>query len=70
MSKRKPKVAETTLSDWDKLRGLIAEYAEAYVADSWKGGGDPEDYEVIELELKLSQAKLSTHIEKMERKLS
>lgn len=55
---------------WETLRELIAEYAEAYVADSWKGGGDPADFEVIEARLKLQTALLSAHIEKMERELS
>lgn len=61
MSKSKQKV-----SDWEKLRELIAQYAEAYVADSWKGGGDPEAYGEIEARLKLQFALLDAHIAKLE----
>lgn len=58
---------EPPLSDWEKLRELIAEYAEAYLDDSWKGGGDPEAYGEIEARLKLQETLLNTHIDKMER---
>lgn len=65
----KPKL-EPKVSDWDKLRELIAEYAEAYVADSWKGGGDPESYAEIELRLQLQTVMLNTHIDRLEREHS
>lgn len=54
-------------TDWETLRELIAEYAEAYVADSWKGGGDPEGFAEIELNLKLTSERLNNHVKKMER---
>lgn len=57
-------------TDWTKLRKLIAEYAEAYVEDSWKGGGDPESYEEIELRLQLTTLQLNMHIDKMEKESS
>lgn len=53
--------------DWQILPDLIAAYAAAVVADSWKGGGDPADYPVIEAELELAKAKLETHIAKLRR---
>lgn len=43
------------------LATLIDEYAEAVVADSWKGGGDPESYGEIELRLKLAKIKMNLH---------
>jgi hypothetical protein len=61
---------EVKVSSWDTLRTLIVEYAEAYVADSWKGGGDPADFEVVEAQFKLALAQLNAHIDKMERELS
>jgi hypothetical protein len=61
---------ESKLSDWDQLRERIVEYAEAYVADSWKGGGDPSDYREIELALQLETEKLNNHIRRMEEKYS
>jgi len=52
---------------WDTLRTLIAEYAVAAVAESWKGGGDPADVDTLTLACELARAKLNAHIEKMER---
>lgn len=67
---KKPKVVDKFANKeyrYDKLRVLIREFADAKVADSWKGGGDPADIEVMELNLKLRTALLMAHIEKMER---
>lgn len=59
----------TPESDWAKLARLIAEYAEAFAADSWKGGGDPEAIPLIEQELELSRMRLNHHISVMQRKM-
>lgn len=68
MAKRKKAAAPPEKPDpWKQLGELIGAYAEAMVADSWKGGGDPEDHEQIELELRLAHVKLVRHIEVMKR---
>lgn len=41
-----------------KLALLIERYGSALVADSWKGGGDPDDIPDIEYELEKARAKL------------
>lgn len=53
--------------DFEVLRELIAEYAEAYLEESWKGGGDPARFEEIETRWELQTKKLNDHIDKMER---
>lgn len=55
---------------WGQLATLIAEYAEAYVADSWKGGGDPADAPIAEAQLALTRLKLETHMGRMKAELS
>lgn len=55
---------------WDQLEQLIIQYRDAAIAESWKGGGDPADIKVTELNLQLSELKLSAHIEKMKRDLA
>ena len=55
------------LDHWRKLLQLIKDYAEARIAESWKGGGDPADIPVIEANEKLAEANLFSHIEKMRR---
>ena len=55
-------------TDWEKLRDLIAAYAEAYYEDAVKGGGDPADYAEIEQNLKQCYEKLNNHMVKMEQK--
>ncbi len=55
---------------FQELTRLIADYAQASVDESWKGGGDPADVEIIELELELARAKLNAHLEKMRRELT
>lgn len=52
---------------WDELNELIVAYSEACRADETKGGGDPNDYDVIEAEHTLAQLKLEAHITKMRR---
>lgn len=68
MSKKKP-AKPMPPNPWDVLLELIGDYRDAAIAESWKGGGDPEDIEVLELQLSLSTAKLNSHIEKMKREL-
>jgi hypothetical protein len=63
------KVAAPAKADpWAILNQLIMAYAEAAIADSRKGGGDPADFEVIELREKLARAELASHLEVMRRK--
>jgi len=54
-------------AEWNKLRLLIINFAGAKVDESWKGGGDPADHEVIEVSLVLAQAQLEAQINKMRR---
>lgn len=65
---RMPK--ESKLTNWFVLGQLINAYIEAAIEDSWKGGGDPNDYDVKELRLKLARMELSNHMANMERELS
>jgi len=53
-------------ADWNQLRSLVERYAEASRADEMKGGGDPEEYEIIEKELELARMKLELHISRMQ----
>lgn len=55
-------------TDWDRLFTLINEYTEAAIGESWKGGGDPAEFEIHELRLKLAQSTLNYHIEMMKAK--
>lgn len=52
---------------WVVLVNLIKKYAEAEVAYSWKGGGDPGSYATIDAQLALAKAKLTEHITVMRR---
>lgn len=52
---------------WEVLTALIQDYADAAVAESWKGGGDPADCEVLELQLELARKKVLAQLEKMQR---
>lgn len=54
-------------NDWESLEELIQGLADAQEADSWKGGGDPDEIPVIEMQLNLAKLKLRTHIDKMRR---
>lgn len=42
-----------------RLRRAIGRYTRAYNADSWKGGGDPDDIPAIEQELRSARKALS-----------
>lgn len=48
-----------------RLARLIERYAEAAIADSWKGGGYPAVYGVIQAELKLARAKLHARLNRI-----
>jgi hypothetical protein len=48
-----------------QLMELVGAHAQAQVADSWKGGGDPVDIPVIELEAKLAEAELVRFVTKL-----
>lgn len=47
-----------TVKSW--LRGAIKRLVDVEVADSWKGGGDPEDWPAIEAELKVAKHELKS----------
>lgn len=55
---------------WKVLFSLISDYVEAAIADSWKGGGDPADFEIHELQLKLARITLTNHIVRMKQELT
>lgn len=46
-----------------KLKRLITAYKNAAIADSWAGGGDPEDYESIVKSCTEAKKKLDAFIE-------
>jgi hypothetical protein len=46
------------------LRRAINRYRDAAIADSWKGGGDPDDHYWIEEELERAEAALDALIRK------
>lgn len=48
-----------------KLRELIRRFADAQEADSWKGGGDPDETPAIERELAEAWDQLSRYIRKL-----
>jgi hypothetical protein len=64
----KPK-ALRTIDAWDKLRKLIGAYAQASIDNSWAGGGDPSDVDILKLRAELSWAELNAHLVKMQREL-
>ncbi len=45
-----------------KLRGAITVLVNATVADSWSGGGDPDDIKVLALEMQLAKLRLDAQI--------
>lgn len=49
----------------EQLLALIAAHVQAQVADSWCGGGDPDDIPLIEAEAKVAQARLERFIAKL-----
>lgn len=42
-----------------KIKSAIMRLKNAAIEDSYKGGGDPQDFEAIELRLKLAEAKVN-----------
>jgi hypothetical protein len=67
MSKNARKEIIKNKNKFDVLEVLIRNYADACVAESWKGGGDPNDTEVIEARLALARSELNAHINVMRR---
>lgn len=65
MSRAKKKSSKP--DPWKRLGRFIKAYCEAAIADSWKGGGDPEDIEAIELRYRLAHVELVSHIAKLQR---
>lgn len=49
----------------EKLRKAIQRLVDAEVADSWKGGSDPQDIQFIELELEKAKADVESILEKL-----
>jgi hypothetical protein len=69
-TKEAPRPATTgreAVSEFNTLRTLIGDFAQAAIAESWKGGGDPAEMPVFEAQLKLAEIKLDSHIKRMER---
>lgn len=56
----------TMQADWLLLGKLIAAYVDAAVAESWKGGGDPDGVEILELRFKIANMELNNHIKRMQ----
>jgi hypothetical protein len=52
---------------WGTLAMLIGSYADARVDNSWAGGGDPADMEVLATREALARHELNAHIIKMQR---
>lgn len=48
-----------------KLKKLILQRINAEIADSWKGGGDPDDWDAIERRLRDAKRKLKAYIEEL-----
>ena len=67
---QEPKPAAKKPDVWATLYERINAYTDAAIGESWKGGGDPNDVEVHELRLKLTQVELSNHIERMKAELA
>lgn len=68
MSKKKVKARKPT-NMWLQLVRLINAHANMRVADSWSGGGDPNDVEIHAVRLKLARLELTTHIRAMRDRL-
>jgi hypothetical protein len=66
---RKKQVPSKTNEQFKRLTALVAAYAEAAIADSWKGGGDPAEFDVLEARLALARAELNAHMEVMRREI-
>ena len=50
-----------------ELHGHVAELMRTAVAESWTGGGDPDDAPVIEAELALAKARFDCFVARLER---
>jgi hypothetical protein len=48
-----------------QLNALIDAHVQAQIADSWKGGGDPNDIPLIEAEAEVARLKLERFINKL-----
>lgn len=66
-SKASTKVKPSKSDQWQTLSKLINHYLECGIADSWKGGGDPADMDMIELRFKIAHAELNAHMTRMQR---
>ena len=53
------------LNPWIELTNRIARYTQAAVDESWKGGGDPNEIETLELRFKLAKAELEACINRL-----
>ena len=47
------------------LKKKIKTYADAMVADSWKGAGEPEDYEILCERLEHAEKDLNEYLESL-----
>ena len=65
--KKKPAPTAPTKTIFDELRELVGECVQAAIEDLWKGGGDPAEDRIIELEKELVFAKLESLITRLER---
>lgn len=65
---RKHKAAKP--NPWETLGALIEQYRDAAIGESWKGGGDPADVEIMEARLTLARAELNGHIQQMQREFA
>lgn len=52
---------------WEILQRLIADLVLAAIAKSWKGGGDPADFDAIEARLATAKRELLHHIAALKR---
>lgn len=54
---------------WRILNQLIANYRDAAIADSWSGGGDPDDVDLLRTRRECAHLELDSHIRIMKRSL-
>ena len=55
-------------NDWVKLRKCIKQYAEAAIANSWSGGGDPAGVAELKLHARASLYELNEVLNRLEAK--
>lgn len=67
MAKKRQNASAKMDAEWNRLRLLIIGFGEASVAESWKGGGDPADHDVLSANLELSKLRMEAQITKMRR---